>query len=107
MHSIAYSEASMEDVLETAGEVLVDLVIALQEVGQLALYVETTEKLVASKWGSELARIIDLPGAELRAALDALLDQTRTPKESALLLILAKQMRPFWNAVVRPFLRMF
>jgi hypothetical protein len=81
----------MEDVLETAGEVLVDLAIALQEVDQIAVYVETTEQLVASKWGSELARIIDLPGAELRAALDALLDQARTPKESALLLILANE----------------
>jgi len=91
MHSIAYNEASMEDVLETAGEVLVDLAIALQEVDQIAVYVETTEQLVASKWGSELARIIDLPGAELRAALDALLDQARTPKESALLLILANE----------------
>jgi hypothetical protein len=38
-----------------------------------------------------LARIIDLPSAELRAALDALLDQARTPKESALLLILANE----------------
>lgn len=90
-YDLAEEEDSRDEAFETAGEVLVDLAIVLQEVDQLAVYVETTEQLVASKWRSELARIIDLPGAELRAALDALLDQTRTPKESALLLILANE----------------
>jgi hypothetical protein len=91
VYDLAEEEDSRDEAFETAGEVLVDLAIALQEVDQLAVYIETTEQLVASKWGSELARIIDLPSAELRAALDALLDQTRTPKESALLLILANE----------------
>jgi hypothetical protein len=73
-----------------AGEALADLAHSLQEDDQLAQYVETTEQTVLSKWGGEIARITSLPPKQVRVALDALLDQTRAPKESSTLLSLAK-----------------
>ncbi len=71
---------------------LIDLAESLQEVDRLAQYIETTEKTVLSKWGNDLTRIASLPAKQARASLDALLDQTRTPKESSTLLSLAKDM---------------
>ena len=87
---LADDEASMEDVLESAGEALLDLAGAIQEVDQLAEYIETTEQLVQSKWGDELATIANLPDKQARETIDLLLDQARTRKESAFLLMLAK-----------------
>lgn len=89
-YDLADDEDSRDEALEMAGEALADLAHSLQEVDQLAQYVETTEQTVLSKWGGELARITSLPPKQARVALDALLDQTRTPKESSTLLSLAK-----------------
>ncbi len=89
-YDLAEDEDSREEALEMAGEALADLAHSLQEVDQLAQYVETTEQTVLFKWGGELARITNLPPKQARVALDALLDQTRTPKESSILLSLAK-----------------
>lgn len=89
-YDLAEDEDSRDDALEIAGEALADLAHSLQEVDQLAQYVETSEEAVLSKWGGELARITSLPPKQARVALDALLDQTRTPKESSTLLSLAK-----------------
>ena len=87
---LADDEASMEDVLESAGEALLDLAGAIQEVDQLAEYIETTEQLVQSKWGDKLATIANLPDKQAKETIDLLLDQARTRKESAFLLMLAK-----------------
>lgn len=89
-YDLADEEDSRDEALEMAGEALADLAHSLQEVDQLAQYVETSEEAVLSKWGGELARITSLPPKQARVALDALLDQTRTPKESSTLLSLAK-----------------
>jgi hypothetical protein len=60
------------------------------EVDPLAQYIESTEQLVLAKWGGELARITRLPTQQARAtSLKTLLDQTRTPKESFILMSLA------------------
>ncbi len=90
-YDLAEDEDSRDEALEMAGEALADLAHSLQEVDQLAQYVETTEQTVLSKWGGELARITSLPPKQARVALDALLDQTRTSKESSILLSLAKE----------------
>lgn len=89
-YDLADEEDSRDEALEMAGEALADLAHSLQEVDQLAQYVETSEEAVLSKWGGELARITSLPPKQARVALDALLDQIRTPKESSTLLSLAK-----------------
>ena len=92
VYDLADDEDSRDEALEMAGEALVDLAESLQELDRLAQYIETTEKTVLSKWGSDLTRIASLPAKQARASLDALLDQTRTPKESSTLLSLAKDM---------------
>jgi len=91
-YDLADEEDSRDEALEMAGEALADLAHSLQEVDQLGQYVETTEQTVLSKWGGELARISSLPPKQARVALDTLLDQTRTPKESSTLLSLAKDV---------------
>ena len=90
-YDLADDEDSRDEALELAGEALVDLAKSIQEVNELAQYVETTEQTVMSKWGNDLAQITKLPPKQARVALDALLDQTRTPKESSILLSLAKE----------------
>jgi hypothetical protein len=72
-----------------ASQALVDLARSLQEVDPLAQYIESTEQLVLAKWGGELARIARLPTQQAKATLKTLLDQTRTPKESFILVSLA------------------
>lgn len=89
-HDIAEDEESRDQALEAAGEALVDIASALQEVEPFAEYIETTEEIVATRWGRELARIASLEPRQSRAALDTLMDQARTPKESSILLELAK-----------------
>jgi len=91
-HDLADDEDSRDEALEMAGEALADLAHSLQEVDLLAQYVETTEQTVLSRWGGELVRITNLPPKQAREALDAMLDQTRTPKESSTLLSLAKEV---------------
>jgi hypothetical protein len=86
-HDLAEDEDSK---FEMASQALVDLARSLQEVDPLAQYIESTEQLVLAKWGGELARITRLPTQQARAtSLKTLLDQTRTPKESFILMSLA------------------
>jgi hypothetical protein len=89
-HEMAEDEEARDDALGSAGEILLDLANALQEVDSCAEYIETTEAIVASRWGQELAQIGFMEPRQSRAALDALLTKARTPKESSTLLSLAK-----------------
>ena len=88
-HDLAEDEDSKSEAFEMASQALVDLARSLQEVDPLAQYIESTEQLVLAKWGGELARITRLPTQQAEAALTTLLGQTRTPKESFILLSLA------------------
>jgi len=89
-HDLAEDEDSKCEAFEMASQALVDLARSLQEVDPLAQYIESTEQLVLAKWGGELARITRLPTQQARAtSLKTLLDQTRTPKESFILMALA------------------
>ena len=88
-HDSAEDEDSKCEAFEMASQALSDLARCLQEVDPLAQYIESTEQLVLAKWGGELARITRLPTQQARAAVTALLDQTRTTKESFILLSLA------------------
>lgn len=63
----------------------------LQDLDSIAEYIPTTEADVAKRWGADLKRLANLPQGQFRTALDVLLDQTRTPKESAVLMALAKE----------------
>ena len=87
---MAEDEEARDDALGSAGEIILDLANALQEVDSCAEYIETTEAIVASRWGQELAQIGFMEPRQSRAALDALLPKARTPKESSTLLSLAK-----------------
>ncbi len=89
-YDMADDEDSREEVLEAAGEALADLARHLQDLDSIAQYIPTTEAEVANRWGTELKRLGSLPPNQFRTALDILLDQTRTPKESAALMALAK-----------------
>ena len=62
-HEMAEDEEARDEALESAGETLVDLANALQEVEPFAEYIETTEEIVATRWCRELARIA---GIEIR-----------------------------------------
>jgi hypothetical protein len=88
-HDLAEDEDSKSEAFEMARQALSDLARCLQEVDPLAQYIESTEQLVLAKWGGELARITRLPTQQARAAVTTLLDQTRTTKESFILLSLA------------------
>ena len=89
-HDLAENEDSKSEALEMASQALSDLARCLQEVDPLAQYIESTEQLVLAKWGGQLARITRLPTQQARAtSLNTLLDQTRTTKESFILLSLA------------------
>jgi hypothetical protein len=89
-HDVAEDEDSKCEAFEMASQALSDLARSLQEVDPLAQYIESTEQLVLAKWGGELARITRLPTQQARAtSLKTLLDQTRTPKESFILMSLA------------------
>jgi hypothetical protein len=90
-HEMAEDEEARDEALESAGETLIDLANALQEVGPFAEYIETTEKIVATGWGQELARIASLEPRQSRNVLYDLLSQARTPKESSTLLVLARE----------------
>lgn len=89
-HEMAEDEEARDEALESAGETLVDLANALQEVEPFAEYIETTEETVATRWGRKLTRIASMEPRQRRTAIDSLLGQARTPKESALLIALAK-----------------
>jgi hypothetical protein len=89
-YDMADDEDSREEALEAAGEALADLARPLQDLNSIADYIPTTEAEVANRWGTELKRLGTLPPNQFRTALDVLLDQTRTPKESAALMALAK-----------------
>lgn len=89
-HEMAEDEEARDEALESAGETLVDLANALQEVEPFAEYIETTEEIVATRWCRELARIASMEPRQRRTVIDSLLGQARTPKESALLIALAK-----------------
>jgi hypothetical protein len=88
-HDLAEDEDSKSEAFEMASQALSDLTRSLQEVDPLAQYIESTDQLVLAKWGGELARIARLPTQQAKATLNTLLDQTRTPKESFILLSLA------------------
>ncbi len=90
-HEMAEDEEAQDEALESAGETLVDLANALQEVEPFAEYIETTEEIVATRWGRELARIASLEPRQSRNVLDDILSQARTPKESSTLLVLARE----------------
>jgi hypothetical protein len=89
-HEMAEEEDARDEALEAAGETLVDLANALQEVEPFAEYIETTEEIVTTRWGRELSRIGTMDPRQSRAAIDALLTQARTPKESSTLLSIVK-----------------
>jgi hypothetical protein len=90
-YDLADENESREEALESAGEALVDIGAALQELSPLALYVETTEKTVAAKFSAELKHLSALPAEKVRGSLDLLLIKARTPKETSMLLTLAKE----------------
>ena len=90
-HEMAEDEEARDDALGSAGEILLDLANALQEVDSSAEYIETTEEIVAQRWGLDLAQIGSVEPRQSRARLDALLSHARTPKESSTLLSLAKK----------------
>ncbi len=90
-YDMADDEDAREEALEAAGEALADLAGPLQDLDSIAEYIPTTEADVAKRWGADLKRLANLPQGQFRTALDVLLDQTRTPKESAVLMALAKE----------------
>lgn len=90
-YELADENESREEALESAGEALVDIGAALKELSPLALYVETTEKGVAAKFSAELKHFSALPAEKVRGSLDLLLTKARTPKETSILLTLAKE----------------
>jgi len=89
-YDMADDEDARAEALEAAGEALADLAGPLQDLDSIAEYIPTTEADVAKRWGADLKRLANLPQGQFRTALDVLLDQTRTPKESAVLMALAK-----------------
>ena len=89
-HDIAEDEEARDEALESAADALLDLARALEESESVAQHIETTNEAVAARWSSELARLGSLSPHEGRPALDSLLAQARTPKESSILLSLAK-----------------
>jgi hypothetical protein len=89
-YDMADDDNSREEALESAGEALADLAGPLQELDSIAEYIPSTEADVARRWAADLKRLATLPQSQFRKALDLLLDQTRTPKESAVLMALAK-----------------
>lgn len=93
-HEMAEDEEARDEALESAGETLVDLANALQEVEPFAEYIETTEETVATRWGRELARIASMEPRQRRTVIDSLLGQARTPNESSTLLSLVKEALP-------------
>ena len=90
-YELADENESREEALESAGEALIDIGSDLQELSPLALYVETTEKTVAAKFSAELKHLSTLPAEKVRGSLDLLLTKARTPKETSMLLTLAKE----------------
>ena len=90
-YDMAEDDDAREEALETAGEALADLAAPLQDIDSIAEYIPTTEADVAKRWAVDLKRLATLPLGQFRTALDVLLDQTRTPKESATLMALAKE----------------
>ena len=90
-YDMADDEDAREEALEAAGEALADLAGPLQDLDSIAEYIPTTEADVAKRWAADLKRLATLPQGQFRTALDVLLDQTRTPKESAVLMALAKE----------------
>ena len=90
-YDMAEDEDAREEALEAAGEALADLAAPLQDIDSIAEYIPTTEADVAKRWAVDLKRLATLPLGQFRTALDVLLDQTRTPKESAVLMALAKE----------------
>ena len=90
-YDMAEDEDAREEALEAAGEALADLATPLQDIDSIAEYIPTTEADVAKRWAADLKRLATLPQSQFRTALDVLLDQTRTPKESAVLMALAKE----------------
>lgn len=90
-YDMADDEDSREEALEAAGEALGDLAGPLQDLDSIAEYLPTTEADVSKRWAADLKRLASLPESQFRTALDVLLDQTRTPKESAILMALAKE----------------
>lgn len=90
-YDMAEDEDAREEALEAAGEALADLAAPLQDIDSIAEYIPTTEADVAKRWAVDLKRLATLPQGQFRTALDVLLDQTRTPKESAVLMALAKE----------------
>ena len=90
-YDMAEDEDAREEALEAAGEALADLAAPLQDIDSIAEYIPTTEADVAKRWAADLKRLATLPQSQFRTALDVLLDQTRTPKESAVLMALAKE----------------
>jgi len=87
---LADDSESREQALEAAGEALKDLGVSINEIAPLSEYIESTNETVAARWATELSRLPTLPTEKFRPALDSLLDQARTPKESSILIALAK-----------------
>ena len=90
-YDLADENESREEALESAGDALIDIGAALQELSPLVLYVETSEKTVAAKFFAELKHLSTLPAEKVRGSLDLLLTKARTPKETSMLLTLAKE----------------
>lgn len=80
-----------EAVLEEAEENLAAIADALLGIEPISLYIDTTDEIVTTRWARELAALGSLPARKRQAALDALMDQTRTPKECSTLLGLAEE----------------
>ena len=90
-YELADENESRDKALKSAGEALVDIGAALQELSPLALYVESTEKAVAAKFSADLKHLSTLPAEKARGSLDLMLTKARTPKETSLLLTLVKE----------------
>ena len=88
---LAEEDDSREEALEEAEENLAAVSDALQGIEPLSQYIETTDEIVATRWARELAKLGSLPASKRQAALDALMDQTRTPKECSILLGFAEE----------------
>lgn len=87
----AEDDDSREEALENALELLTELGASLQELEPLSQYIATTPDEVEARWGRELARLGTLPKAQRQKILDTILDQTRTAKETALVLDLVEE----------------
>ena len=88
---LAEEDDSREEALEEAEENLAAVSDALQGIEPLSQYIETTDEIVATRWARELAQLKSIPAGKRQAALDALMDQTRTPKECSILLGFAEE----------------